>query len=126
MWQVFEPELRKRLSELDDSASTAARVRSALLELLPSGQSGIAAVAHRLSVSKRTLQRRLEQEGGNYRNLVNAVREELARHYLTQTELSAGEIGFLLGFEDPNSFFRAFHDWTGNTPDALRKPAVAT
>lgn len=109
MWQVFEPELRKRLSELDGSASTVMRVRSALLELLPSGQSGIAAVAHRLSVSKRTLQRRLEQEGGNYRNLVNAVREELARHYLTQTELSAGEIGFLLGFEDPNSFFRAFH-----------------
>jgi AraC-like DNA-binding protein len=121
MWRVFEPGLRKRLGELDPEASTVQRVRSALLELLPGGQSGIEAVARRLSMSKRTLQRRLEEEGGNYRALVNSTREELARHYLTRTELSVGEIGFLLGFEDPNSFFRSFHDWTGKTPDAFRK-----
>lgn len=120
MWQVFEPDLRKRLGELDGNASTAERVRSALLELLPGGQSGIDAVAARLSISKRTLQRRLEEEGANYRSLVNDTREALARHYLTQTDLSSGEIGFLLGFEDPNSFFRAFHDWTGTTPEAAR------
>jgi AraC-like DNA-binding protein len=41
---------------------------------------------------------------------VNATREELARHYLTQTALSDGEIAFLLGFEDLNWFFRAFHN----------------
>ena len=123
MWQVFEPDLRKRLGELDASASTAQRVRSALLELLPGGGSAIDAVAARLSMSKRTLQRRLEEEGENYRALVNGTREQLARHYLTQTELSAGEIGFLLGFEDPNSFFRAFHDWTGMTPEAARRVA---
>lgn len=123
MWQVFEPDLRKRLGELDASANSAERVRSALLELLPGGQSGIEAVAARLSMSKRTLQRRLEEEGVNYRALVNETREALARHYLTQTELSAGEIGFLLGFENPNSFFRAFHDWTGMTPEAARRVA---
>lgn len=123
MWRVFEPDLRKRLSELDDTASTAQRVRSALLELLPGGQSSIDAVANRLSMSKRTLQRRLEREGGNYRTLVSDTREDLARHYLTKTELSAGEIGYLLGFEDPGSFFRAFHDWTGTTPEAIRNPA---
>lgn len=121
MWRVFEPDLRKRLGELDPGASTVQRVRSALLELLPSGQSGVEAVARRLSMSKRTLQRRLEGEGGNYRALVNSTRAELARHYLTRTELSASEIGFLLGFEDPNSFFRSFHDWTGKTPEAFRK-----
>lgn len=120
MWRVFEPDLRRRLGELDGHASSAERVRSALLELLPGGQSGIEAVAARLSMSKRTLQRRLAEEGANYRALVNATREALARHYLTQTGLSAGEIGFLLGFEDPNSFFRAFHDWTGTTPEAAR------
>ena len=94
-----------------------------MLELLPGGGSAIDAVAARLSMSKRTLQRRLEEEDENYRALVNGVREDLARHYLTQTELSAGEIGFLLGFEDPNSFFRAFHDWTGMTPEAARRVA---
>jgi AraC-like DNA-binding protein len=121
MWQVFEPELRKRLGELDASATTRQRVRSALLELLPGGLSGIEAVANRLSMSKRTLQRRLEEEGDNFRMLVNRTREDLAWHYLTQTALPVSEIGFLLGFEDPNSFFRAFQEWTGKTPHAARK-----
>lgn len=123
MWQVFEPDLRRRLSELDTSATTTQRVRSALLELLPGGQSGIEAVAGRLAMSRRTLQRHLEREGDNFRSIVNRTREDLAKHYLTQTKLSASEIGFLLGFEDPNSFFRAFHDWTGRTPEALRESA---
>ncbi|WP_345778437.1 AraC family transcriptional regulator [Dyella sp. 2HG41-7] len=95
--------------------------RPALLELLPGGQPGIGAVATRLAMSSRTLQRRLEEEGDNFRSVVNRTREDLAKHYLTQTKLSASEIGFLLGFEDPNSFFRAFNDWTGKTPEALRE-----
>ncbi len=123
MWQVFEPDLRRRLGELDAAATTSQRVRSALLELLPGGQPGIDAVANRLAMSSRTLQRRLEAEGDNFRSVVNRTREDLAKHYLTQTRLSSSEIGFLLGFEDPNSFFRAFHDWTGRTPEALRASA---
>jgi AraC-like DNA-binding protein len=123
MWRVFEPDLRRRLGELDASATTATRVRAALLELLPGGESSIEAVAQRLTLSKRTLQRRLEDEGENFRTLVNRTREDLARHYLTQTHLSVNEIGFLLGFEDPNSFFRAFHTWTGKTPEAARRAA---
>ena len=71
-------------------------------------------------MSKRTLQRRLESEGQNFRVLVNATRESLARHYLAKTAMSGGEIAFLLGFEDPNSFYRAFQDWTGQTPDSAR------
>ncbi len=124
MWRVFEPDLRRRLGQLDASATTAERVRSALLELLPGGQSDISAVARRLATSSRTLQRRLEGEGESFRGLVNRTREDLARHYLTQTRLTVGEIGFLLGFEDPNSFFRAFHDWTGTTPESMRASAA--
>ena len=71
-------------------------------------------------MSKRTLQRRLEDEGENFRALVNSTRENLARHYLGNTTMSSGEIAFLLGFEDPNSFYRAFQDWTGQTPDSAR------
>lgn len=120
LWQAFEPELRRRLLELDVSATTTERVRALLLELLPSGDARIKAMAARLALSKRTLQRRLEDEGENFRDLVSRTREELARHYLTKTSLSGGEIAFLLGFDNPNSFFRAFHDWTGQTPETLR------
>lgn len=120
MWRVFEPDLRRRLSELDATATTAERVHAVLLELLPSNAATIEKTAERLGLSKRTLQRRLEDEGENFRALVNATRESLARHYLGNTNMSGGEIAFLLGFEDPNSFYRAFQDWTGQTPDSAR------
>lgn len=120
MWRVFEPDLRRRLSELDATATTAERVHAVLLELLPGNAATIENTAERLGMSKRTLQRRLEDEGENFRALVNATRESLARHYLGNTKLSGGEIAFLLGFEDPNSFYRAFQDWTGQTPDSAR------
>ncbi len=120
MWRAFEPELRRRLSELDAASTTAERVRAVLLELLPSNAATIEKTAERLGMSKRTLQRRLEDEGENFRALVNRTRESLARHYLGNTTMSGGEIAFLLGFEDPNSFYRAFMDWTGETPDSAR------
>lgn len=120
MWRVFEPDLRRRLSELNATATTAERVRAVLLELLPSNAATIEKTAERLGLSKRTLQRRLENEGENFRALINTTRESLAHHYLGNTTLSGGEIAFLLGFEDPNSFYRAFQDWTGQTPDSTR------
>lgn len=123
MWRVFEPDLRRRLSELDASATTTERVNAALLELLPSGSATIEMAAERLGMSKRTLQRRLGNEGENFRLLVNRTRETLARHYLKNTKMSGGEIAFLLGFEDPNSFYRAFQDWTGQTPESARQAA---
>jgi len=120
MWEFFEPDLRKRLSELDSSATTAERTRSALLELLPSGEASVVAVSERLGTSTRTLQRRLREEGRSFQTLLNDTREALARHYLKNSNLSGAEISFLLGFQDPNSFFRAFHSWTGETPERTR------
>jgi AraC-like DNA-binding protein len=124
IWRVFEPDLRRRLTELDETASASERVRALLLESLPSGRATMDAIAGRMAMSKRTLQRRLGDDGVTFQSLVNQTRKALARHYLTQTTLSNGEISFLLGFEDPNSFFRAFHDWTGHTPDGLRHGAA--
>lgn len=120
IWQTFEPELRKRLAELDESATTADRVRAALLELLPAGQASMEAVSSKLATSKRTLQRRLRQEETTFQQVLSLTREALARHYLGTTSMSGAEISFLLGFEDPNSFFRAFSDWTGSTPEKVR------
>lgn len=123
MWSIFEPELRKRLSELDASATMAERVRAILLEALPSGNVAMDAIAGRLALSKRTLQRRLEEEGTSYQEVLRATREALALHYLERTSIPAAEISFLLGFEEPNSFFRAFSEWTGQTPETVRREA---
>ncbi|MCI1305198.1 MAG: hypothetical protein LKG40_03135 [Lachnospiraceae bacterium] len=62
MWSYFEPELAKRLSDLDVDDSISARVRSALTELLPGGAGTVEDVAEKLGLSRRTLQRKLAEE----------------------------------------------------------------
>jgi AraC-like DNA-binding protein len=121
MWRFFEPELRQRLSDLDVDASFASRVKSALLQMLPAGQSTAGQVAESLAVSKRTLQRRLTAEATSFQLLLNQTREGLALHYLSSSTLSNGEVSLLLGFDDANSFLRAFHQWTGVTPKSFRQ-----
>ena len=120
MWDAFEPSLRKRLSALDEHAATQDRVRSLLLEMLPAGLSSVDAVAQRLAMSKRSLQRHLSDEGLGFQDVLNKVRQELAQHYLINSSISPGEISWLLGFQESNSFIRAFRSWTGKTPGAYR------
>jgi len=121
MWDMFEPELRRRLADLEDSATVRDRVSAALLETLPSGQTSMEAVAKKLAVSKRTLQRRLQGEETTFAKVLNETRTKLAHHYLQKTALTCSEISFLVGYEEPSSFFRAFHEWTGETPEAARQ-----
>lgn len=125
MWDIFEPELGKRLADLEGDATFSDRTRAVLIEALPSGQGGMDAVARRLAVSSRTLQRRLKGEGTCFKAVVDTTREGLARHYLRRTQLTATEIAFLLGFDEPTSFFRAFQRWTGTTPESLRRVLAA-
>ena len=125
LWAAFEPALRQRLADLDASANTTKRVRAALLEAIPSGLFTMKAIARKLALSQRTLQRRIESEGANYQRVLNETRESLARHYLQNTALPITEISFLVGFDEPNSFYRAFRSWTGQTPDSVRLDKAA-
>ncbi len=127
MWEFFEPELKRRLSMMETDDSYAARVRSALMELLPSGMCTIEDVAKKLGYSKRSLQRKLQEEDTNFQKQLNHTREllaktylTLAKTYLTNTEMSAEEIAFLLGYQETGSFLRAFALWTGQTVSEYR------
>jgi AraC-like DNA-binding protein len=120
MWAVFEPSLRQRMRDLDTAAGFRERVRASLLETIASGQCSMQDTARRLAVSTRTLQRRLREENTSFQQELSSLREELARHYLHNSHYTSAEIAFLLGYKDPNSFFRAFHNWTGQTPEYAR------
>lgn len=120
LWASFEPELQRRATQLDAQAPMSARVRSLLLECLPSGEATVQGIALRLGVSARTLQRHLADDGLTFRDVVQATREPLARHYLLKTSLPFREIAFLLGFDEPTSFSRAFREWFGETPESVR------
>ena len=78
-------------------------------------------VAQELGLSARTLQRRLTAAGCTFQQLLEDTRRELARHYLKQRAVELPEVAFLLGFEDANSFFRAFQMWNGMSPGEWRE-----
>lgn len=121
MWSYFEPELSRRLVDLEVDDSMSARVRSALTELLPGGSFSIDDVAEKLGLTRRTLQRKLSEENTTFQKQLNSTREVLALHYLKNTDLSTNDIAYLLGYAELNSFLRAFTVWTGKTITEYRR-----
>jgi len=118
--EVVEAHARELMSRLPAGNTMRARVRSQVCELLRSGPVAIEAVARRLGIPSRTLQRRLREEGTSFSELVDAVRRELSLRYLGDARISIQETAFLLAFSDVSAFHRAFQRWTGETPSRFR------
>jgi AraC-like DNA-binding protein len=122
---VLHGVLRRQADELlaaqagDGRFST--EVRRALAHRVAGGDTTLAAVARHLAASARTVQRRLSEEGVSYQEVLDGVRRESAERYLADSRLSAGEVGYLLGFSEPAAFHRAFKRWTGSTPLDFRR-----
>ncbi len=77
-------------------------------------------IADALHISSRTLQRRLQEEGSNFQRVLEEARHQLARHYLNHSVLELNEAAYHLGYEDANSFVRAFRTWEGVPPARWR------
>lgn len=71
-------------------------------------------------MSDRTLQRRLTDENTSFKQLMTQARHEQAIEYLADPSLDIKEVAFLIGYEDQNSFYRAFRLWEGDTPSNWR------
>lgn len=121
MWQFMAPELQKRLSQIESNDSFSAKVQRTITELLPYAEVTVDQVASKLGTSKRTLQRKLFKEGTTFQKQLNDTRQLLAKHYLLTTDMSGDEIAFLLGYQELNSFLRAFNLWTGMSLSQYRK-----
>lgn len=98
---------------------TSQRVRE-LLRARLSQPPTAGAVAAELHLSLRTLTRRLADEGTTFQSLKDELRRDTAIHRLTTGDTPIAAIGQEVGFEDPNTFHRAFRNWTGSTPGAYR------
>lgn len=96
------------------------RVIAHLRPNLAGGPPSLAACASATGMTIRSLQRRLEEAGTTYREVLDALRQEEARRMVRETALSFDEITFLLGYADRRGFVRAFERWTGRTPTAYR------
>lgn len=97
-----------------------ARVKMAMMDELPSGTPSEESIARSVSLSGRSLQRRLASEGTTFKELLGMVRRELAERYVAESDMPITEITYVLGFSDVSSFSRAFKRWTGSAPATTR------
>jgi AraC-like DNA-binding protein len=117
---MLNPQLERALEERRAQSSIGEQVKWILKRLLAGSRPEISAVARELGLSDRTLQRRIIDEGATFRQLLLEARQELAHEYLARPEMDVTEVAFLLGYEDSNSFYRAFRTWEGTTPSQLK------
>lgn len=114
--------LEARLVAGEGFSAVAGEVRVAIARQLSEGRRpSLAAVARRLAVSARTLQRRLDEGGTSFQQQLAGVRRTTASRLLANTELDPVAISMLLGFVEPNSFDRAFRTWERTTPRRWRE-----
>jgi AraC-like DNA-binding protein len=78
-------------------------------------------VAANLSVSVRTLRRKLKHEGFTFQTVKQLALERRSKHLLQETNLPLGEISYEVGYSEVSAFCRAFRRWTGHTPQAFRQ-----
>jgi AraC-like DNA-binding protein len=117
---IVAPQLEAELTEQLAEKSFSEQAKGILKQLLAGQRPGIQDLARELHLSTRTLQRRLTEQGITFQRLLDEARRELARHYLLHSSRELNETAYLLGYEDANSFFRAFHHWEGTSPGQWR------
>lgn len=118
---MLAPQLDEELEHNKGQETFAERVRSTIQRRLTGRRPKMQDVARELHMSSRTLQRRLQDTGSNFQQVLEEARHQLARHYLTNSVLELNEAAYLLGYEDSNSFVRAFRGWEGIPPAHWRE-----
>jgi AraC-like DNA-binding protein len=113
----FDEQMKQHLAE----DSFVELVQRAIQDRLTGHRPSIDTIAQALHMSSRTLQRRLQDTGYSFQRVMDQARHQMARYYLSNSALELNETAYLLGFEDPNSFGRAFRTWEGVPPSDWRE-----
>jgi len=100
--------------------SLTSEVRTLLLTHVQDGFPTIREAAEFLHMTRRTLMRKLEDEGSSFQQIKDLVRRDRAIYFLTSQTLSVSDIAEKVGFSDPSVFARAFKSWTGVSPREYR------
>lgn len=117
---ILTPALDQSLDEQQNKPSISEQVKWLIKRSLSGGRADIQAISRELGMSGRTLQRRLADENVSFKQLMGEARHEQARELLADPALDIKEVAFLVGYEDQNSFYRAFRLWEGETPSNWR------
>lgn len=106
---------------LPSGTPLAERVADLARRLLPTAHCTIEVVADQLAMHPRTLQRRLNEEGVQFHEVVDAERRDLAARYLADPRFGLGQVAGLLGYAEQSSLNRSCRRWFDSTPRAYRR-----
>ncbi len=120
-WHALLQLCEEQLALKTRSYSLVEQVSKLIAPLLKNGEPSIEQIAQRLQIPTWTLRRKLAAQGTQFRQLINQTRFDLASSYIRDTDLTFGEITWLLGFSSPEAFQRAFKRWAKQTPGEFRK-----
>ncbi|TCK74103.1 AraC family transcriptional regulator [Acidipila rosea] len=120
----FEEQLKQHAKEEEDSFLEL--VRGAIQQRLTGRRPTMGDIARDLHMSSRTFQRKLQNAGSGFQRILDEARHQMARYYLKNSVLELNEAAYLLGYEDANSFARAFRGWEGVPPGHWREAHRAT
>jgi AraC-like DNA-binding protein len=118
---MLVPQFEEELKQVNGDENFVERVRIAVQQKLTGRRPAMEDIADQLHISSRTLQRRLQDAGSSFQHVLEDARHQLARHYLNNSVLELNEAAYLLGYEDANSFVRAFRTWEGVPPARWRE-----
>lgn len=117
---ILSDRAERLLKELEATKTVRALVESTIIPILHKGDPGVDAIAGKMAMSRKTLYRKLKDEGTTYERLLDELRRRMAEHYLSGKKTSVNETAYLVGFSEPAAFSRAFKRWTGKNPRDLR------
>lgn len=109
------------MAEIPRFEGVSARVLDALIQRVGRDDLSIDKIAEDIKLSKRTLQRRLQQQQANFAQLRDVLRFHYAIKYLIDEHMSVDAVSKALDFSDRTSFTNAFKRWTGLSPSVFRK-----
>ena len=118
--QTHEKLLNEFLSRINKD-DLIQQVRTKIYDFLPLGTPSQSDIASELGLSLRNLQRKLNEKGSSFKDILEDTRKRLAIDYLKQSHLSLGEVSYLVGFSNLSNFNRAFKRWTELTPGEFRQ-----
>jgi AraC-like DNA-binding protein len=118
--EMLAPQFEEQLQQYKDEDSFIELVRRTVQDKLTGHRPSIDEISEALHMGPRTLQRRLQDSGSSFQRVLDEARHRMARYYLSNSALELNEAAYLLGFEDPSSFGRAFRSWEGMPPSDWR------
>jgi len=120
LFKVLERACQKILGPTPRKRDVHHDVRELVIDRLAKGTVKFDDVARELSMSSKTLERRLADRKTTFSALLDDARSGLAKHYLTDTDLRLEQITYMTGYSEPAALVRAFRRWTGTTPMQFR------